>query len=342
MNICITGGLGFIGSNAASYFLRKKDTTVTVFDNLSRKGTDKNLHWLQSLGGKLHMVVGDVRRVRDIAKLSAPTPSFDLILHLAAQVAVTTSVINPREDFEVNALGTLNVLEWIRHKERKAKFIYASSNKVYGSMDDIDVVEEKTRYTYKNLFYGISEDRGLDFHSPYGCSKGCADQYVHDYGRIYGLDTVVMRQSCIYGPRQFGIEDQGWVAWFIIAQALGLPFSIYGNGKQVRDLLYIDDCIRAYDMAFKAGEKTRGHIYNIGGGRENTISVWHEFGPILEKLFKEPIKPTFHNWRQGDQKIFVADIRKASKEFGWIPKVGINVGITKLYNWIRENNKLFM
>jgi len=340
MNIVITGGAGFIGSNAAQMFLERGDKVV-VFDNLSRANTSRNLTWLKSLGGNLTYIKGDIRSLKDVAKLISFFERADAVLHLAAQVAVTTSVTNPREDFEVNALGTFNVLEAMRVANSKAKFIYSSTNKVYGGMEDVKVVEKETRYEYADLPYGVDEDRLLDFHSPYGCSKGAADQYVHDYGRIYGLDTVVMRQSCIYGPRQFGVEDQGWVAWFIIATALGKSMSIYGDGKQVRDLLHVSDLVRAYDLAIKAKEKTRGGIFNIGGGRANTLSVWKEFGPMLEKLSGKIIHISQSDWRPGDQKIFVADIRKAEKTFGWSPTISVSTGIEHLYRWVTENTSLF-
>lgn len=340
MKIVITGGAGFIGSNAVSYYL-KKNAEVMIFDNLSRKNTDKNLAWLKSLGGKLTFIKGDIRKATDVSKLIGFFENADAVLHLAAQVAVTTSVINPREDFDINAGGTFNVLEAMRAANSKAKFIYSSTNKVYGGMEDVKVVEKQNRYEYADFPFGAGEDRLLDFHSPYGCSKGAADQYVHDYGRIYGLDTVVMRQSCIYGPRQFGVEDQGWVAWFIIATALGIPLTIYGDGKQVRDLLYVEDLIRAYDMAIQAGKKTRGGIYNIGGGPKNTLSVWNEFGPMLEHHFGKKIPVAKKDWRPGDQKIFVADIRHAHASFGWEPKVSVEKGIAQLYGWVLENKSLF-
>lgn len=340
MKIVITGGAGFIGSNAAQYYL-STGADVVIFDNLSRANTPKNLSWLKTLGGNLTYIKGDVRSLRDTAKLISFFENADAVLHLAAQVAVTTSVTNPREDFEINALGTFNVLEAMRTSGSKAKFIYSSTNKVYGGMDDVKVVEKATRYDYADLPFGASEDRLVDFHSPYGCSKGAADQYVHDYGRIYGLDTVVMRQSCIYGPRQFGVEDQGWVAWFIIATVLGKPLSIYGDGKQVRDLLYVSDLVRAYDMAIAAHEKTRGGIYNIGGGSNNTLSVWNEFGPMLKQLSGKDIPVDFSDWRPGDQKIFVADIRKAHDAFGWEPKISVRDGISSLYSWVTQNKSLF-
>jgi len=340
MKIVITGGSGFIGSNAASYYL-EKNANVIIFDNLSRPNTAKNLLWLKTLGGDLTFIRGDVRKTGDIAKLAPFIAKADVILHLAGQVAVTTSVVNPREDFEINALGTLNILESMRITKSKAKLIYSSTNKVYGGMDTIEVIERKTRYEYKKMPFGVNESQPLDFHSPYGCSKGVADQYVHDYGRMYDLDTVVMRQSCIYGPRQFGVEDQGWVAWFIIACIMGKSLTIYGDGKQVRDLLFVDDLIAAYDMAIRAKDITRGGIYNIGGGKDNTISIWQEYCPILESISGKIGRVIFKKWRPGDQKIFISDIRKAKNEFGWEPTVDKQTGIQRLYTWVSGNRKLF-
>lgn len=333
MKIIITGGAGFIGSNAASYYLRQK-ADVIVFDNFSRFGSIDNMSWLSRLGGNLTVIRGDVRNTNDVEKLLGFFKTSDVVLHLAGQVAVTTSIINPYNDFEINALGTLNILEMMRISGSKAKFIYSSTNKVYGGMEDIPIVEQQTRYVYKDLPFGIGESRGLDFHSPYGCSKGSADQYVHDYGRTYGLDTVVMRQSCIYGPRQYGIEDQGWMAWFMIASKVGKSLTIYGNGKQIRDVLYVDDLISAYDMAIKVGNKTTGGIYNIGGGLDHTLSVWHEFEPILKTFIQKPKQVTYKKWRLGDQKVYISDIRKAKKDFGWEPKIGLQDGISQLYRWI--------
>lgn len=340
MRVVITGGAGFIGCNAASYYL-SKNADVVIFDNLSRLNTEKNIDWLHSLLGNLTFIKGDIRSEKNVATLMSFLPAADAVLHLAAQVAVTTSVENPREDFEVNALGTVNLLEAMRTSKSRAKFIYSSTNKVYGSMEDLGLVEKPTRYMYSNLPYGISEDCRLDFHSPYGCSKGAADQYVHDYGRMYGLDTVVMRQSCIYGPRQFGIEDQGWVAWFVIAAVLGKKFTIYGDGKQVRDLLFVDDLIRAYDLSIRARDKTRGGVYNIGGGSDFSVSVWKEFGPMIERITGKKISVTSDDWRPGDQKVFISDIRRAKIDFGWIPLVSPSVGITNLYDWVVQNKQLF-
>jgi len=337
--ILITGGAGFIGVNAASYYLNK-GYKVAIFDNFSRKGSKRNLEWLEkSFKRNISLVKGEIRE--NSKALKELVEDVDLIIHLAAQVAVTSSVENPREDFEINALGTFNILEAIRKSGNNPIFIYSSTNKVYGELKDLKIVEEKTRYRFENLPNGVSEKRGLDFHSPYGCSKGCADQYVRDYARIYNLNTIVFRQSCIYGPHQFGVEDQGWVAWFIIALANNKNITIYGNGKQVRDLLYIDDLISAYDKASNNIGVTRGQIYNIGGGCKNTMSIWLEFKPILEKLFRRKIDVKFSDWRPGDQPIFVSDIGKAKKDFGWEPKVEVESGIRKLYEWVWKNKNIF-
>ena len=341
MKIIITGGAGFIGSNAASFFLNRGDEVI-IYDNLSRSGSKKNLTWLRSLGRKFTLIEGQITSRKDVSKLSVAFPNADAIIHLAAQVAVTSSVTDPRADFEINALGTFNLLEEIRKSGTKAKIIYSSTNKVYGSMETVKVIEGKTRFSYKDLLNGVPETQPLDFHSPYGCSKGTADQYMHDYMRIYGLDTTVLRQSCIYGPHQFGVEDQGWVAWFIIASVLGKPMTIYGNGKQVRDILYIDDLVRAYDLVIQKKDRTKGNIYNIGGGPTNSMSVWFEFKPILEELLGHPLKAKFSDWRPGDQPIYISDIRKAHKDFGWKPSVSIKTGISRLFEWVSSNKALFV
>lgn len=340
MRILVTGGAGFIGINAAQYFL-KQGHTVIIYDNFSRKGSVENANLLKK--DKKYSGLEIVKAgIKEFSKeLRNAVLKSDVVLHLAAQVAVTTSVDDPRNDFEINALGTLNVLEAIRQSENKPILLYTSTNKVYGGLEDLKIIENKTRYEFENLQNGVSENRCLDFHSPYGCSKGCADQYVRDYARIYGLNTIVFRQSCIYGPHQFGVEDQGWVAWFIIALTKNKKISIYGNGKQVRDILYVDDLINAYDLAIKNIKKTRGQIYNIGGGARNTISIWFDFQPILEKLFGRKIEPKFSNWRPGDQPIYVSDIRKAKKDFGWEPEINVEQGIRKLYDWVTANKKLF-
>jgi CDP-paratose 2-epimerase len=337
--VLITGGAGFVGANLASSLIRNGDN-VTLFDNLSRRGAEKNLEWLRELYQEdFRFIRGDIRDADAIAQAAKGTQVF---CHLAAQTAVTTSVIDPLTDFEINAIGTFNALEAARLEGDDAIFLYASTNKVYGAMDDVEVVEEETRYTYKDLPYGIGEGQPLDFHSPYGCSKGAADQYVHDYSRVYGLRTVVFRQSCIYGPRQMGVEDQGWVAWFVIATLLGRPITIYGDGKQVRDLLYIDDLVRAYETAVREIDSTAGQIYNLGGGPSNTISVWTEFQPLIERQLGRSIPAAaFDEWRTGDQKVFFCDTSRAKREFGWAPEVGVEEGVGRLIRWVSENKQLF-
>lgn len=338
MKIFITGGAGFIGSNAALYYLNKGDDVI-IFDNFSRKGSKSNVQWIKQAARKQPKIYeGDIRDFQAVKKV---VKNIDVLLHFAGQVAVTTSVENPRDDFENNALGALNVLEAVRLSKANPIFVYSSTNKVYGGLDNLKIREKETRYAFVNHPYGVNEEQNLDFHSPYGCSKGASDQYVRDYHRIYGLNTIVFRQSCIYGPRQFGIEDQGWVAWFIIAVTLGKKIDIYGNGKQVRDLLYIDDLVCAYDLAITNIIKTKGQIYNIGGGPRNTISVWRELQPLLEEHFNKKIPASFSKTRPGDQPIFIADIGKAKKDFGWEPRVGVKEGVRRLYDWVQENKKLF-
>ncbi|MFC1995979.1 GDP-mannose 4,6-dehydratase [Chloroflexota bacterium] len=338
-NYLITGGAGFIGSNYVARLLARGER-VTVYDNLSRNGGPRNIEWLRATYGEesFQLLVGDLR---DASLLTSAIRETDIIIHLAGQVAVTTSVLHPREDFEDNAVGTFNVLEAARLSGRNPIVIYSSTNKVYGDMEDIAIIERETRIEYVDHLYGIPETYPLDFHSPYGCSKGVGDQYVRDYARIYGLPTVVFRQSTIYGPRQFGIEDQGWMAWFIIAAIQGKPINIYGNGKQIRDMLYIEDLLDAYDTAIERIDSVAGEVFNIGGGPGNTISIWAEFGPTLEKLLGHELPVTRGEWRPGDQKVFIADIRKAGQKLGWQPKVDLLSGIQKLVGWVQENKALF-
>lgn len=337
-NFLITGGAGFIGCNYAERLL-KRGEHVTVYDNLSRPGTPKNMQWLkESYGMKnLDFIQDDVR---NFASLAEAAKGQDIIVHLAGQVAVTSSVIDPRTDFDINALGAFNVLEAARETRENPLVIYASTNKVYGEMTDIGIEETQTAYAYADFSDGINEKYSLDFHSPYGCSKGAGDQYVRDYARIYGLPTVVMRQSCIYGPRQFGIEDQGWVAWFIIAALTEQPITIYGNGKQVRDVLFIDDLLDAYDAAVNLKESISGEVYNIGGGPNNKLSIWVEFSQYLHDFVGKSIKTKHEGPRPGDQLIYVSDIRKAHSELGWMPRVDIQEGFDRLFNWVSENIKL--
>lgn len=339
MKVFITGGAGFIGCNVADYHLRRGDQVV-IFDNLSRRGTDCNLEWLRNRhSSQLIFIQGDIRHYEALSK--ALTPDVERVYHLAGQVAVTTSVQNPREDFEINAWGTFNVLEAVRMVAPTAVVLYASTNKVYGGMEQITIVEGEKRYCYSDLPSGISEEQALDFHSPYGCSKGAGDQYVRDYARIYGLQTVVLRQSCIYGPRQFGVEDQGWVAHFCIAARLERPITIFGNGKQVRDILWVDDLIAAYEAAATHIEIASGQIYNIGGGPDNTMAIWSEFGPLLEKLAGRTIPATYDSWRPGDQPVYISNIQKAERELGWRPQVSVSSGIERLWHWVDANTEMF-
>ena len=338
-NYLVTGGAGFIGSNYV-YRLLARGENVTIYDNLSRLGALKNMLWLQETFGEnaSRLIVGDVA---DGVRLTKAARNADVIVHLAGQVAVTASVTNPREDFEANALGTFNALEAARASRRDPVFVYASTNKVYGGMEDVPLAEEPTRWRYADLEHGCPETQPLDFHSPYGCSKGTGDQYVRDYARIYDLRSVVFRQSCIYGPRQFGIEDQGWVAWMIIAAVTGKQITIYGDGKQVRDVLHVDDLLDAYDDAIEKIDTAAGQVYNLGGGTGNVMSIWTEFGSLLEKLLGKEIPVARGDWRPGDQKVFYADIRKAERELGWKPKIGVEQGVEMLFRWVVENKGLF-
>ena len=335
----VTGGAGFIGSNYV-YRLLKRSENVIIYDNLSRAGAPRNLDWLKKNFGEksFNVIVADVR---DAASIAEAARGADVIVHLAGQVAVTTSVTNPRDDFEANAIGTFNTLEAARLSDRDPIFIFASTNKVYGGMDDVKVVDDATRWRYADLVNGCPESQPLDFHSPYGCSKGTGDQYARDYARIYGLRSVVFRQSCIYGPRQFGIEDQGWLAWMTIAAVTGRKITIYGDGKQVRDVLHVDDLLNAYDAAIEGIEVAKGRVYNMGGGPGNVLAVWAEFGPLLEKLLGKKIEVARADWRPGNQRVFYADFSKAKNELGWSPKIGLQEGIERLFKWVKENKDLF-
>jgi len=337
--VIVTGGAGFTGANVAHYFLGEGHKVV-LFDNFSRHGCIDNLDWLKQhpKANNLEVLAGDCRMPP--TELAAAVERADALFHYAAQVAVTTSVVEPRHDFEGNALSTFNMLELVRQsKGKKPPFFFSSTNKVYGGMEDVATVEGEETYSYRDLPEGIPEDRLLDFHSPYGCSKGCADQYVRDYSRIYGLQTVVFRQSCIYGYRQFGVEDQGWVAWFIIAAVLQKPITIYGDGKQVRDVLFIEDLIEAYQIAWDKIDAVSGKVYNIGGGPANTISLLQ----LLDFLNNEmglATSPGYADWRPGDQPVYVSDIRKAADEIGWRPRTGWTDGVSKLVEWVRENRAM--
>jgi CDP-paratose 2-epimerase len=337
MKIMVIGGAGFIGSNVAQFYAAKGHSVV-IFDNLCRRGSTLNLQYLTEKYSNVNFAYGDIRHYYDIYPVIKDN-RFDAIFHLAAQVAVTTSVIRPKEDFEINALGTLNILEAIRNVGSQAVLLYASTNKVYGEMLDLSIVEVNGRYQYKDTPEGISEGYPLDFHSPYGCSKGSADQYVIDYSRIYGLKTVVFRQSCIYGYRQFGIEDQGWVAWFTIAAAFGKSLTIYGDGKQVRDVLFVEDLVHGYDLALNNIETAKGKAYNVGGGKFQMSLL--ELLAFLENFLGRKIPIEFSDWRPGDQKVYVSNNSRIKQELGWAPATSVEDGVRKLYDWVRENKVLF-
>lgn len=331
--VLVVGGAGFIGFHVSRFYLGQ-GAEVTVADNLWRNGARANLTLLgRDNLPSLHFRHVDIRHeneVNDAVRECAP----DLIVHEAAQVAVTTSVSDPRLDFQINAIGTLNLLEAVRRFSKDSFFIYASTNKVYGGLEDLHVTESESRYAFKDFPDGVDESRRLDFHSPYACSKGAADQYVHDYHRIYGLRTAVFRQSCIYGTHQYGVEDQGWIAWFTIARVLGRPITVYGNGKQLRDVLWVEDLVRAYDQAWKRNRG--GAIYNMGGGAENAMSLL-ELLELLDDL--HPVKSgcSFGPVRPGDQPVYIANASKARTELDWAPEVKPADGVARLLQWVQEN-----
>jgi CDP-paratose 2-epimerase len=338
MKVAITGGAGFIGCNTAKYYIDKGEEVV-IIDDLSRTGTEKNLEWLETIGD-FAFYKQDIRDREGLQSIISECGNIDLLCHLAGQVAVTTSVSDPVNDFEINARGTFNVLESVRKTGIDPVIIYSSTNKVYGEMGDISIIEDEGRYAYDGGVEGISENMQLDFHSPYGCSKGAADQYVIDYARIYGLKTVALRQSCIYGPRQFGVEDQGWVAWFTIAAALDKDITIYGDGKQVRDILYVQDLVELYNMVYKNIDKVKGKAFNVGGGPVNEMSLI-ELISILEDLSGKKMPLNFSDWRPGDQKIYVSDITRVKKDLGWEPGIHKVEGIKRLWGYVNDNVSLF-
>ena len=338
MTTLITGGCGFVGSNIASRLLAE-GKEVVVFDNLRRHGSADNLAWLRGLGLKT-FIHGDIRNANDVETLIKATQP-ETIFHLCGQVAMTTSMENPRLDFEINVLGTINLLENVRKFCPQAAVIYSSSNKVYGDLGQLALAEQPRRYAIPSLPHGVDENIGLDFHTPYGCSKGAADQYMLDYARNYGLNTVVFRHSTIYGGRQYATFDQGWVGWFA-GQALAqkdnpqlAPFTISGDGKQVRDLLYVDDCVNCYLAAVEHMKDARGQAFNIGGGMANSCSLLELFDELADIL---KMTPRYHriDWRQGDQKFFVADIAKAGRLLKWQPKTAKRQGIEAITKWVRS------
>jgi len=334
--IVITGGSGFIGSNLADSFLQDGEDVV-ILDNLGRPGVDENLQWLKERhGDRVHPVLADVTDALGIEPAFADAKA---VFHLAAQTAVTTSLARPLDDFESNARGTINVLEAVRKAGGTAPVIFASTNKVYGALSDLGMAETEDRYVPTDdaiRSRGIDEARPLDFCTPYGCSKGVADQYVLDYAKSYGIPTAVLRMSCIYGPRQFGTEDQGWVAHFLIRALGGEPISIYGNGKQVRDILHVHDAVAAYRALLTAMNRVKGRVFNLGGGPRNAVSVLSVLREI-EKITRRPLDVTFSDWRAGDQFFFVADTGKLERELGWQAGVDWRPGLRHLAEWLLEN-----
>ncbi len=339
MNLLITGGCGFLGSNLAHHGIAQK-WNVTVYDNLARYGADLNLNWLRSKG-PVNFVNGDTRNATSIEQaVASAKPHF--VFHLAGQVAMTTSISDPRTDFEINALGTLNLLEAVRKQAPEAGVLYSSTNKVYGDLSQFNFRELETRYTCEESPDGFDEKVPLEFHSPYGCSKGTADQYVLDYNRIYGVRSAVFRHSSMYGGRQFATYDQGWIGWFCkqaIETSIGklkTPIKISGNGKQVRDVLHAADMVSLYFAAAKNISKIAGNAFNIGGGMSNSLSLLELFR-ILEGLSGTKLELEHGPARECDQLVFVADIAKATNLIGWNPKISFQEGIESMYEWTRNS-----
>ena len=338
MKLLITGGCGFLGSNLAAYGLQN-DYDITVYDNLSRLGSGRNLEWLKSLGN-FRFVHGDVRCRNDVENV-LKSDRFDAVFHVAGQVAMTTSIENPYGDFETNVMGTLNVLETIRKYSPETGMLFSSTNKVYGDLEQFTYVEKGNRYVCEEFPQGFPESLPLDFRTPYGCSKGAADQYLLDYARVFGLKTVVFRHSSMCGSRQFASYDQGWIGWFVQKAVEkrrdpgSKPFEISGNGKQVRDILHAEDMIRLYYSAFANIQKVAGNAFNIGGTVEQSLSLLELF-KILEELLG--IKMTYINLppRKSDQKVFIADTSKINRFIGWEPQVHTREGIEKMVEWINH------
>jgi CDP-paratose 2-epimerase len=338
MMYLVTGGCGFVGSNIACEVL-KRGGELAVFDNLYRTGSEKNLKWLRGQGG-FSFIKEDIR---DKAAVDAAVAKCrpDVVFHLAGQVAMTTSISDPRLDFEVNALGTFNLLEALRKHAPETPVVYSSTNKVYGDLEWAKYAQTKTRYVPVDYPKGFPEDIPLDFHSPYGCSKGAADQYMLDYHRIFGLNTVVFRHSSMYGGRQYSTYDQGWIGWFCqkaleAKRGIKEPFTISGNGKQVRDVLYADDMVKVYFKAVEKIKKTRGQAFNIGGGMGNSLSLLELFA-LLEEELDVSLKYRRLPPRESDQKVFVADIGKCKRLTGWSPSVDKRKGVRKMLGWVAEN-----
>ena len=331
----VFGGAGFIGCNVAQRLL-SQGQRVLLFDSLARPGVERNLQWLKDRYGELLRVqIGDVR---DATLVRRAVRGAGQVFHFAAQVAVTTSLVDPVHDFEVNGRGTLNVLEAIRTQEARPSLVFTSTNKVYGGLEDVALERSGTRYQPLDATLraqGISEARRLDFESPYGCSKGCADQYVLDYARTFGIPAVVFRMSCIYGPRQFGTEDQGWVAHFLIRALQGEPITIYGDGRQVRDVLFVEDLVNAFLLAHANMDTLCGQAFNMGGGPSRTTSLLELLADIGALLGRRA-EVQFEDWRPGDQRYYVSDTRKFEQATGWRARVGLREGLSRLMLWLRE------
>jgi CDP-paratose 2-epimerase len=338
--VLITGGAGFIGSNLAERLLAIPVTRVRIFDNLSRAGVEHNLRWLRSLpgGDRLEVVTGDVRDPRAVQRAVSDASA---IYHLAAQVAVTSSVADPAHDFEVNARGTFNVLEAARRSDRSPFVLFTSTNKVYGSLSRLPVEVCGSHYAAAVPgFHGVNESEPLDFHSPYGCSKGAADQYVRDYARIYNLPTVVFRMSCIAGPRQFGNEDQGWVAHFLYSILAGRPITIYGDGYQVRDILHVHDLVDAMIEVRAAIDRTRGQVFNVGGGMKRAVSVSEMLDQIQQQTGKPP-RRRFCDVRPGDQPLYISDTTKLEKLTGWRARRSLADTLETIQQfWLQNRDKI--
>ncbi len=337
MKYLINGGCGFIGSNLAAEVL-KRGEELYVFDNLYRHGSADNLKWLQSKG-EFKYYPYDIRNANDVETVIKEVKP-DYIFHLSGQVAMTTSIANPRLDFEVNAVGMFNLLDAVRKYSPDSVILFSSTNKVFGDFEYLHFKENPTRYVCEEYPNGFPESITLDFHSPYGCSKGCADQYMLDFHRIYGLKTIVFRHSSMFGINQHATFDQGWIGWFC-QQALDIkanpkrdPFTISGTGKQVRDVLFNDDVVSLYFMA-KDCKEAYGQVFNIGGGIENSLSLLELFA-MLEKMLDVKMEYTQLPWRESDQKVFVADIKKAKDVIGWEPKVKSVEGIRKMVKWLKQ------
>ncbi len=337
-SVVIFGGAGFIGSNWARRLLETTEAKVHVFDNLSRNGSRHNLEFLQKVAGRsgrLQITIGDVREQAKVARVVKHATE---IYHFAAQVAVTTSVEDPRTDFEVNVGGTFNILEAARSSGNRPFLLFTSTNKVYGNLSGCNAIAQPTRYLFPDQ-RGTNEKQPLDFHSPYGCSKGAADQYVHDYARIYGLPTVVFRMSCIAGPRQFGNEDQGWVAHFLYSALLGNPVTVYGSGLQVRDVLYVEDLLRAFEAVQEKRESTAGEVFNVGGGEANTVSLV-ELMEHIRELTGVRLQFERSRLRPGDQLVYVTDHSKLTNLTGWMPEVNLRTALENMAAWFKKNREL--